>query len=228
MESHPECGMVFADCDVYHTNSGELQRSVRYSDGYRSPLRLGIEEILGDVKLRNWPWTCTAMCRRDLVQKVVQGDPYLHQSDTFPLGDVQLFAELALRSEVVYIPECLATYRVLDESASNTKDAVKHLRFWKSLCEMEMYLYYKHRLSDNIYKRAVSIWCDKSLCLAFHERNPELAKEVMERKRRLTWKEWIRYYGAKNTAVYYVGFMFIALRNKMQSVGIKMPSILSP
>ncbi len=40
LESHPECGLVFADCDVYDIGSKKLKRSVRYSDGYRSPAEI--------------------------------------------------------------------------------------------------------------------------------------------------------------------------------------------
>ena len=36
------------------------------------------------------------MVRRDLYEQVIEGDPYLHQSGKFLMGDVQLWAELAI------------------------------------------------------------------------------------------------------------------------------------
>ncbi len=217
MESHPECGMVFADCDVYYNNSGELQRSVRYSDGYQAPLKLSIEQILGDEKIRTWPWTCTAMIRRDLGEQVIESDPHLHQSERFLLGDVQLFAELATISEVLYIPESLATYRNLDESASNSMDSRKRLLFSISVSELKLYLCNKYSLRENIRKKSEAVWYEKSLCLAFHDRNAKLAREIKVKKQKLTWKEWVRYLGAKHSTINYGYRAAILLRNRIKS-----------
>lgn len=213
MESHPECGMAFADCDVYYNRAKKLIRNARFSSGYQSLEKLSIEQILGNEKIRRWPWTCTAVIRRNLYEQVAARDPYLYQSDAFLLGDVQLWAELALISEVVYIPECLATYRIIDESATHTADPRRVLLFWISLSEMELYLCEKHKLSENIRRRAELVWLDKSLQLAFHDRNSKLALEVKKKKKRFTWIEWLRYFGARNVVFYYTYRMAAMLRN---------------
>jgi hypothetical protein len=213
LESHPECGMVFSDCDVYYNTSRKLIRNIRYSSGYQLLEKFNIEQILGNEKIRRWPWTCTAMVRKDLSEQVIEGDPYLHQSEQFPLGDVQIWAELALISEVVYIPVCLATYRIVDESATHNADPRKLLLFWIALSEMELYLCDKHKLSENIRRKAEQVWLDKSLQLAFHDRNKRLALEVKKKKLRFTWIEWLRYFGARNVVVYYIYSMASTLRN---------------
>jgi glycosyltransferase involved in cell wall biosynthesis len=213
LENHPECGMVFSDCDVYDNRSKKLIRNVRYSSGYQSLEKFSIEQILGNEKIKRWPWTCTAMIRRDLSEQVIERDTYLHQREQFLLGDVQLWAELALISEVVYIPECLATYRVVNESATHNADPRKVLLFWISLSEMELYLCDKHKLSENIRRKAEQVWLDKSLQLAFHDRNDKLALEVKKKKQRFTWIEWLRYLGARNIIFYYIYSMASMLRN---------------
>lgn len=213
LESHPECGMVFTDCNVYHNRSMKLIRNVRYSSGYQSCEKFSIEEILGDEKIARWPWTCTAMVRRVLYEQIVGRDPYLHQSNKFLLGDVQLWAELALISEVIYIPECLATYRIVDESATHNVDQRKVLLFWISFADMKLYLCDKHKLSDNVRRKAESIWLDKSLQLACHDRHAKLALEVKKRKQKFTWKEWLRYFGARHAVFYYTYRLAALLRN---------------
>jgi glycosyltransferase involved in cell wall biosynthesis len=213
LESHPKCGMVFSDCDVYYNRSKKLIRNVRNSSGYQSPEKFSIEQILGNEKIKRWPWTCTAMLRRDLSEQVIERDPYLHQREQFLLGDVQLWAELALISEVVYIPECLATYRIVEESATHNADPRKVLLFWISLSEMELYLCDKHKLSGNIRRKAEQVWLDKSLQLAFHDRNDKLALEVKKKKQRFTCTEWLRYFGARNVVFYYIYSMASTLRN---------------
>jgi hypothetical protein len=120
------------------------------------------------------------------------------------MGDTQLWAEISLISTVAYIPESFATYRVLDESASRSKNLRKHWRFYQSASEMKMYLCDKHKLSKNLRKKVESAWCDSSLRLAFHDRNAVLADEVLRRKGTFTLKEWIRYYSAKNQVFHYI------------------------
>jgi len=211
MEKHPECGMVFSDYDVYFSGSNELIRSCNYYKGFRSPTNFTIEPFIGGDHPREI--TCTIMVRRDLCEQVVEKDPYLHQSETFLMGDIQTWAEISLISEISYLPESLATYRVLDESASRSKDKRKIFRFWKSDAEMRLYLCDKHQLSENIRKKIELDWFDRSLRLAFHERNASLADEVRSKKKTFTWEEWIRYYGARNLAFHYVYRVAAIFRN---------------
>ena len=120
------------------------------------------------------------------------------------MGDTQTWAELALISEIAVIQESLATWRVLDESASKSKDRKKGWRFCKSSAEVKLYLCEKHSLSEEVQRNKELEWFDSSLKLAFYERNTDLAMEVKKRKQTFTWKEWLRYYGAKNGVCYYV------------------------
>ena len=129
------------------------------------------------------------------------------------MGDLQLWAELSLIAEVAYIPESVATYRVLDESASRSKDPIKYLRFWKSAHEMRLYLCNKHKLSESVRKEESALWCDRSLRLAFLERNAKLASEVKEKKPTFTWQEWLRYFGARHLVFYYVYRVAVLGRN---------------
>jgi glycosyltransferase involved in cell wall biosynthesis len=212
LEGHPECGMVFTDFNVYFDGSNELIRSFNSYKGFHSPANITIEQIIGGEEGPT-KMTCTVMIRRDLYKQIIESDPYLHQSGTFLMGDYQVWAEAALISEVSYLPESLGTYRVLDESASRTRDIRKSLRFWRSASDMMFYLCDKHQLTESIRRQVESDWCDRSLRLAFHERNADLALEVKKKKQRFTWKEWIRYYGARNLAFHYVYRVAAFFRN---------------
>jgi glycosyltransferase involved in cell wall biosynthesis len=199
LESHPECGLVSADCDIYYDRSNNVKRSVNYNNGFQSPVNFTIEQVLwGGLPI----WTCTVMARRDLYVQVIESDSYLHQNEKLPLGDLQAWAELSMISGVTYIPETLATYRVLDESASRSEDPRKQLRFHKSIFEIKRYLCDKYGLPKYRQEMALSSWCDTSLRLAFHERDADLALEVKKKKQTFTWKEWLRYFGAKYTVIH--------------------------
>ena len=195
LENHLECGLVFTDYDFYFNSTREIARNVNQSKGYRLPMNLTIEQAIssegGVIR------TCTILVRKQLLDQVMEGDPYLHQNEKLLLGDLQLFAEMASMSQVSYFPESLATYRVLEESATRSRDPIRTARFCKSACEIKLYLCEKYKLSENIRTTAESYWCESSLQLAFHTRNRELAVEVRRRKKTFTWKEWLQYHGAK-------------------------------
>lgn len=211
MGSHPECGLLLTDADKYYQKNNKILSRSNFKNGFQKRTNLTIEQLIR-IEGEMTKFTCTAMVRRHLCDKVTEEDPYLYQSGEFLMGDTQLWAELSLIGKVTYIPDSTATYRVLDESASKSKDRQKLCRFWKSVYEMQLYLCEKHKLSEDIRKNAASQWNDYSLELAFFERNFNLAKEVKKRKHRLTIKEWGRFLGAKYLIVNYGYRSMIFLR----------------
>lgn len=202
LTSHPECGVVFSDYDMYYDATKEIIRKVNYSKGYLEPFDLTIEQAIGSEGgvIR----TCAVMVRKELLEQVIAADPFLHQSGEFLLGDAQLFAELSLISKVTYYPESLATYRIHGESATRSEDPCKTARFKKSACEMKLYLCDKHNLSQDIRRREEEEWCESALRLAFHSRSGKLAGEVRKKKNKFTLKESFQYLGAKYTIPHYL------------------------
>lgn len=200
LESHSECGLVFTDYDFYYNSTNKEIRKVNCSKGFCLPVNLTIEQIIGPEGgvIR----TCTVMIRKNLLEQVTDDDPYLYQNNNLLMGDLQLFAELTSISEVSYLPESTATYRIHDESATRSKDSAKTAHFCKSACEIKLYLCDKYKLPNGIRKKVELDWCDSSLRLAFHTQDKELADIVRNKKKSFTWQEWLKYYGAKNTKYY--------------------------
>jgi glycosyltransferase involved in cell wall biosynthesis len=199
LEGDPAHGWVFSDYDRYYEADQRTEKHVNERHGFRWPSPLGVEQVIG--RRGGAIRTCTVMVRKILLRQVIDADPYLHQSERFLMGDTQLFAELAAITKTAYCPESLATYRIHDESATRSTDPVKAARFWHSAADMKLYLCHKYRLPDPVTRRHQEIWCDTALRLALHAGDRSLADAVRSRKRGFTWKEWIRYYGAGNTAV---------------------------
>lgn len=213
LERHPECGLVFTDWDIYLHRAKKIVKKFNYGRGFRSPMHLTIEQIIG--KEGAAVTTCTVMTRRNLVEQVIDGDPYLHQNEKFLMGDLQLFAELALISKVTYYPESLSTYRIHGESASRSKDINRVARFEKNAFEMKYYLCDKHRLSKSIRRKVELDWCRVFLFVAFTDRSAALAEEV-RKKKTFTFKEWLLYYGAKNSMLYHLLRLAALCRNLLR------------
>ncbi len=205
LESHPECGLTYSSYDVYHAKVKKLIKDFIKYRKWEMPQNLSISDIVeGKDEKGLGILTCTVMVRRILRDRVREADPYLYQNDQFLMGDTQLWAEIATMADLHYIPESLATHNITDESATRSKDIKKILRFGISRAELGIYLCNKYDLPSSIRNTFEANWCDVSLRLAFHSRNAELADEVRQKKKTFTWKEWLRYYGAKHVAVYHI------------------------
>lgn len=213
-EGHPECGLVYSSYDVYHVKSGERIKDFIKYKRWEMPDDCTLHDfIAGKNEIGYGVLTCTVMVPRILCWNIIESDPYLYQSDHFLMGDTQLWAEIATKAHLHYIPESLATHTITEESATRSRDVRKKLRFSISQSEMMLYLCEKYgvpSVSRNIYEK---IWCDSTLRLAFHTRNAELAEEVLGKKKTLTAGEWLFYLGASNPIFYYPFRLAALFRN---------------
>jgi glycosyltransferase involved in cell wall biosynthesis len=227
LESHPECGLVFSSYDVYDVASKRLIRDFLRHRKWEMPSNPNIWDLFN----RQFPiiLTCTVMTRRVLSWQIIDADPYLHQSNTFLMGDAQHWVEMAALARVHYIAESLATHNITKESATRSKDIKKVLRFNISNAEVFLYLCDKYKFPPKIRAAYQAAWFGSSLQLAFHSRNAELADEVRRTKETFTWKDWLRYYGARNVAIFYIcriGSLLLGLlkKNRTKLWGISVPA----
>jgi glycosyltransferase involved in cell wall biosynthesis len=215
LESYPDCGLVYSSYDMHHVESKTVIKDFVRSRKQRVPENQSISDIVeGNIaKGLCVPLTCTVMVRRTLCEQIIESDPYLHQSGHFLMGDTQLWAEMATKSRLYYIPESLATYNLSEESTSTSKNVKKRLRFSISVAELMLYLCNKYDLPQRLKDRYELFFAESSLRLAFHLRSGELADEARRRKKVFKCKEWFLYYGAKNLFVYYLFRLASLFRN---------------
>jgi glycosyltransferase involved in cell wall biosynthesis len=202
MESHPECALVYSDCDYYYVATAQRISCINRYRKAPQPNNPSICAILFDPALRI-P-TCTVCLRRDFLNKVIDSDPILYQSGTFLMGDTPRWAEISLFGRIAYIDESLATHGVLIESAAHSRDVRKTLRFAKSGCELLLYLIDKHGLPASERSKYQECWCKSSLKLAFYERNAELANEVRKVRNGFTLAEQLRFWGSTSKFLNFV------------------------
>ncbi len=222
LENHPECGLVYSGYDMYYAKSKKRIRNYIQYRKWDMPVQPDISAFIeGKGGMLLGILTCTTMVRRSLLEQVVEADPYLHQSDRWARGDTQLWAEIAHVSRVHYIPESLATYRQIEESATRSKDITKVLHHQINGKELGLYLCDKYNLSINTRNEMESALCNGLLRLAFHTKSAKLADEVRQRKKTFTCKEWILYYGAKNVALHYPLRLAASFRNLLWKMYIE-------
>jgi glycosyltransferase involved in cell wall biosynthesis len=198
LEAHPECGLIYSSYDVYHVKSKRyISDFVNYRK-WKMPEEWTLAEYIISSGGRSvGVHTCTVMARRDLCVQIVEADPYLHQSEHFLMGDTQLWAEMINIAKTHYINESLATHNITEESATRSKDVIKPLRFGVSNAEMVLYLCDKYNIPMDIRARFELYWCNSSLRLAFYTKNKSLAEKVRRLLPKLSFKQWLQYYGSK-------------------------------
>lgn len=201
LESHPECGMVHSSYDILQMETGKCVKDYITYRGFNVPSDPDINEIITGCRVSFRIQTCTVMLRRDICVRIMDSDPYLY-GDHFLMGDTQLWAEMALAAKIGFLPESLATYRLLPNSASRSRDRSRAFRFELSDCEMKLYLCDKHKLPASTRINRELAWCRASLTQAFHERNIELANQARARQGKLSLKQWLYYLGAKYTLIH--------------------------
>ena len=177
LERHPECGLIHSDYNRHFVTSGKTIRNFNQCMNNKPPANTDICAILRGGRFL-YVLTCTVLVRKDLLEQIVNADPYLYKDGGFLIGDTPRWAEISYRAKVAYIDESLATYNVLEESASKSKDFRKILRFGKSNRELFLYLIDKYDLPTSERIIHEKEWRKHTLRLAFHEKNAQLGNEV--------------------------------------------------
>ncbi len=210
LDGHPECGLVFSSYDVYHVESKKRRADFLRHRKWEMP------QDNDSLAFFNVPFpvilTCTVMTQRIVSDHIIEADPYLHQSGKFLMGDSQHWLEIAAITGVHYIPESLATHNITGESATRSKDIKKELRFGISSAELFLYLCDKYNLPKEFRDARAADWRDCSLRLALESRDPALADKVRLDAKSFTWKQWLRYYGAKHSTIYQIYRIAASLR----------------
>ena len=210
LENNPEYGMVHSEVDYLLQKTGGIIKNYHSSQGYYYGNNSNdtLERI---VSLQYNITASTATFRKSMFDKYFNFEVF--KRNGFLMEDLPFWANIAAHSKIHYISESLVTYRIIEGTLSNRKDQIQHLRFWKSASEVRLFLCDKYKLPENVREEAESAWFDKTLQLAFYERNEELALEVKRKKRKFTWREWLRYFGAKHFTIHYGCRLAILLLN---------------
>jgi len=217
MESHPSCGLIHSDYDRHIVKTAETIRDFNKIKNNIPSDNLDVSRILRGGKYL-YILTCTVMTRREILFEVLDGDPDLYQHGKFLIGDTPRWAEIAWRSGTHYMNESLATYTVLQGSASKKNDPVKVLNFGKSNSELFLYLAKKYGLQDYELDYYTKKWCQYTIQLAFTKKDVGLAREARKLKQHWSPKEHILYLGINSAFLNRVIKATIYIKNKLPGV----------
>jgi glycosyltransferase involved in cell wall biosynthesis len=140
MEADPKVGLVHGGADTYDVARHKLHpwrpKPADYDEGDVFKKYLNGEYFV---------FNPTACIRMDLYRSVKRNNPDVFDG-RYLMGDTQLWLELSRVTRFRLINEALATYTVLPESATRSRDVRKEIRFWKSALDMHLHLAHKYRV----------------------------------------------------------------------------------
>jgi glycosyltransferase involved in cell wall biosynthesis len=208
LEAHPEYSLVCSDYDALNVTTGQIIKKIVNQKGCKVPSSRDMGDFLAQhggnegciigCSIR----TSTAMGRSNMIKQLIADDPYLYQSDFFKMGDTQLWAEMNLMGEIFFIPESLTTYSVLPDSASQSLNMSKKLRFIINGLDLRLYLCDKYGVSSAVRRTHEINRLKMLLNLAFQEQDKTIAKAVKDQKGLSGIKERLQYIGCKNCIVH--------------------------
>jgi hypothetical protein len=197
MKKKTDCGLVCSDYDVFYTTSKKRIRNVN-ARKKRDPEKL--KNIIHTLRGVSGIQTCTVLIRADLYKKIIT-DNVFYLDPSQPCLDRPLWMDILRESDLAYIDESLATYNLLDTSATQSTDPAKILKTSIRMKEQILFLIDKHNLPEeekNIHQR--DLW-KRQLKLAFYEGNSELAITSKRQLNKITLIEQLQYLGACNNHI---------------------------
>ena len=136
MESHPECVICHTDLDVLHNDTGLIEHNYSRLKNFPIPQGKIQREILRGKGYIN---AVTVCFRRDSFEKYVPCERFIELQ--FPREDWPTQLVLSAHGQVLYLEESTATYRVGQESITNTSDYDKIIQRVQKDRVMTEYLY---------------------------------------------------------------------------------------
>ncbi|BBO81312.1 hypothetical protein DSCO28_18780 [Desulfosarcina ovata subsp. sediminis] len=194
LEKHSECGLICSDYDIYYTDTGKRIERVNHNSK-RDPITL--RNILYTLRGTSGIQTCTVVVRSDIYKKVLDSDPVFFQDPLQPCMDRPLWIGILMKSELAYIDESLATYNRLVHSATSRKNPSELLNISIRMKEQILYLIDKYNLSSEEKNTHVNDLWKRKLKLSFYESNIEMADECKDNLKKMSFIEYILYFGAR-------------------------------
>lgn len=189
LESHPECGMVYAQ--VHHYN----QKNKSFGITWGGAAETTFDCLLSD----NCIPTPTVLFRRELLERYIADiDP---EKQGWKMGDFPMWLYFSQHSRIHFMAEVMAVYRVLESSASHFVDYLKRDAFCESSYDLRLFFAQRYTPErcrqleeDKLYLRFVTALAYRNIKAAkiFYDTLLEWGVDMSSRDRRKAVRRYRR------------------------------------
>jgi glycosyltransferase involved in cell wall biosynthesis len=167
LEKNDEFGLVHHEADYFFQKNGELVKNHHQKNKINPSNDFVFEELL----INNNIYTPTVMFKKSLLKNFMDID--VNVRSKFLMGDYVMWLEFSKHCKFKYLPESMATYRVLENSASKSTSYEKDMLFLNSYYDIRHFFinrYTSKSISYDIieqYRLSASISC----AIKYHDNN---------------------------------------------------------
>lgn len=200
MEKHKDYGMIHTDVHYYLQEQGKMIKNYNKTNSIKFPSgKIFSEFLAGHFFIK----TATVMVRRELFLQAFNHE--LFEQNKWVVTDHAIWLDIAANSKIWYLDETTATYRLLEESISRTRDPKKKHAFHKSIYGIKFYFWEKYSRDKEIKAKLDKDYHLMLLGDAFNMRDRKLAKQAFSffkhSKVSLPIKQKLKYWSLKNKVV---------------------------
>lgn len=184
LEANPEYGMIhsnFTTSDGKRISINSYPKNDQYLTGFLS----------GNISIG----TLTVLYRKELYESL----PKYYQEKKFRMGDLPLWIEFANVSKIKYLPDKMAMYRVLENSASHSSNIENAIDFRKSSLEVKLFYIEKFELYE-LKKQALKSFYSGVVKLSYEKHNRQYATKYFKKLCKIgrpSFRTILFFYGSK-------------------------------
>lgn len=197
LEANPDYGLVHGDVNHLEQESGKLTRNYNRENRISIPQGAIFEQLILPSHIVK---TMTVCLRKDLLDKHYLQDEEI-MGKQWKLIDISIWLALAKHTKFHYFDEVFATYRLLPESMSRTRDAEKIAGFHRRIHDIRSYFARRYNAGNAIISKLNKSYYRVSLIDAFGTGDKEKAKiaygQLKNNNAGLSTKLRLLYYATK-------------------------------
>ena len=139
LESNPNYVLIHTNKAVLHNNKLHTDNSLQIKSGF----------IFEDLMLLPLICTLTVLGKADILKDSLARVSLLIKIKKWLMGDLPLWLDIAQTYQIAYLNDVTGVYRLLDESASHSKNINKAYQFEHSVICIKEYFYKNYKRSKN-------------------------------------------------------------------------------
>jgi len=151
LECNPEYGLSHTECNYLYQDSNSFENYAKRKYSCNHLPHLSTQNVFEWILVGNYSIaTSSVLLRKDLLDKVIEGDPYVFKSGYFKMGDTPLWLEFSLISHIHYIDQPTTVYRINTNSLTHPNNAIARMRFSLSSAELRKHYARKSNVSTTV------------------------------------------------------------------------------
>jgi glycosyltransferase involved in cell wall biosynthesis len=181
LEANPDYGLVHGDVNHYYQVSQKTINNYNKINHVKIPNGQIFNSLIEPSHIIK---TMTVCFNKELALKHFNYDIAIKRN--WLLTDLPLWLDISFNSKIYYFDQVFSTYRLLEESASNTKSLNKKLEFYYSVCNVFDYYIIKYEVNSEAISKIVKYKYTNSIKFSLLLMDIDILKKAFNKEKNET------------------------------------------